>query len=333
MTLFYACFKLFMKLTLRIYFRRVRIEGLENVPRNKPLLVTPNHQNAFLDPLLTGAFIPIPLHFLTRSDIFKKWNRPFMKALNMMPIYRIRDGYQTLSKNEAVFESCKELFNDSKSVLIFPEGNHGEHHYLRPLTKGAARIAIQSQLSINEDLMILPVGLNYYNHLAPRSTVRIVFGKPISVSDFHRVYNENEAKGLIALRDAISNGMKDALAIPEEIDDYENRKNTLFKEENSSLSLEELRGLPTDHDATAPPSKRKHIMPRIFNPVPYFIINKVLSKFDDYVFHSSLKFAVGLFVFPIWWLFIFLLLFSLAGIHIATLALIVMVMSLFYSYQ
>ncbi len=37
---------------LRLFFRRIEVEGLENVPAAGPILLVPNHTNALVDPLL-----------------------------------------------------------------------------------------------------------------------------------------------------------------------------------------------------------------------------------------------------------------------------------------
>lgn len=333
MKAFYAFLKVLMKLALRFYFHRIRIEGVENIPRNTPLIITANHQNAFLDALLVGAFIPIPLYYLTRQDVFTRWSRPLLRLMHMIPIYRIRDGYSKLSLNDAVFESCRELFKKRDSVLIFAEGNHGKNHYLRPLTKGAARLALQSQEKLNKDMMVLPVGINYFDHQAPNSTVLLKFGEPISVSTFQKRYQENKAKGLIKLRDVISNGMKETLIIPEETTNYEELADFIFQHDHEDLSFEELRLLNSSSLSRPIKTKKKHTLAWILNPVPLLIIRKVISRVDDVVFHSSLKFGLGLLLFPFWWLFIFLIMIALAGIKIACLAVIVMVFGLYYSYQ
>ncbi|MEM9897021.1 MAG: lysophospholipid acyltransferase family protein, partial [Bacteroidota bacterium] len=205
---FYKRAKWSMKNALAIFYRKVRIEGMDKIPRDKPLLIVSNHQNALLDPLLVGSFFPFPIHFLTRADVFNKRSRPYLKKLNMMPIYRIRDGFKSLSANDAVFEKCKEVFGKAESIMIFPEGNHGKHHYLRPLTKGAARLALSSQLAIQKELLILPVGVNYFDHRTPRSTVFIKYGEPFAVQSFLEEYEENNAKGLQVLRDRMSEEMK-----------------------------------------------------------------------------------------------------------------------------
>lgn len=333
MKAFYASFKVFIKFMLRLYFRRIRIEGIENVPKGVPLLITPNHQNALIDPLIVGAFIPTPIHFLTRSDVFKWWIKPVMKWINMMPIYRIRDGYSKLALNNQVFETCKEIFWKDGSVLMFAEGNHGKEYFLRPLTKGAARLALQCQTELESDLMILPVGLNYFEHRNPQSTVLVRFGMPIRVRDYLKDYDEDRAKGLIGMRDAISDGMKATLVIPEQTEDYELRKRMIFQEKNERLSFSLLKELNPSQNQDEAGKKSHHRLAKMLNPVPFLIMNYFLRKTEDVVFHSTLKFGIGLFAFPLWWAMVFLLLWFVVGINIAALAVIVMVFGLFFSYQ
>ncbi len=333
MTAFYVSFKYFIRVSLRLYFKRIRIEGLEQVPSDKPLLITPNHQNAFLDALIVGAFIPVELHFLTRSDVFTKWSIPLMKLVNMMPIYRIRDGYSKLSQNEEVFENCRQIFNQNKSILIFAEGNHGKEYYLRPLTKGAARLALQSQMGMEKELMVQPVGLNYFEHQSPKSTVIIQFGEPIPVKNHIEEFKKHQATGLIKMRDAISKGMKETLIISDETKDYQQRRERIFWEKNEELSFEELRSLDISNIKVEKRSRKTHLIAKLLNPLPFILMHKVIAKIDDVVFHSSLKFAIGLVIFPLWWMIVFLTLSLTVGINIALLAVIVMVFGLFYSYQ
>ena len=331
MNFFYSCFKILIRFSLQFYFHKIKIEGRENVPKNTPLVITPNHQNAFLDALLVGAFIPISLHFLARQDVFKRWSRPILRSLKMLPVYRIRDGYSSLSKNDTVFETCRDIFSLNGSVLIFAEGNHGRYHYLRPLTKGAARLALQSEAVLDKEMMVLPVGLNYFQHLKANSTVLIKFGKPIPVRTYLDQFNENQAKGLIALRDAIAAGMKKTLVIPEESSDYEEKVQVIFQEKNEDLSFDELRSIHGS-EILEPIKSRKYFLAKFLNPVPFLIIRLVIGRVEDVVFHSSLKFGIGLFLFPLWWLVVFCIMFFLTGINIALLMVIVMIFGLYYSY-
>ncbi|MEQ9402019.1 MAG: 1-acyl-sn-glycerol-3-phosphate acyltransferase [Cyclobacteriaceae bacterium] len=333
MDIFYSCIRFFIRISLKAYFSKIELTGLEHIPGNTPLLVAPNHQNAFLDALLVGAFIPIPLYFLTRSDVFTWWSRPILKLLHMMPVYRIRDGYSSLHQNETIFKTCGRLFSKGESVLIFAEGNHGRDYYLRPLTKGAARLAIQSQTEMDKDLMVLPVGLNYFRHTQPGTKVILSFGEPISVNPYVNTWHNNSGKGLIKMRNAISEGMKSTLIIPEITADYELRKARVFNTKNEGLNFEQLKNLDIESVDEVTDKSSWHFIPKLLNPLPFLVIWLVLKDIEDTVFHASLKFGIGLLLFPVWWGIVFATLFLTVGIFWAAGIVISIIISLFISYK
>lgn len=332
MNIFYFSLKILIRFSLRIYFRNVKIEGAENVPKNVPLLITPNHQNALMDALVVGAFFPRNIYFLARQDVFNSWSKPILKALKMMPVYRIRDGYSQLKNNDGIFNACFDLFSTNKSVLIFPEGNHGEHHYLRPLTKGAARMALQSEEAMNKSLMILPVGVNYFDHKRARSTVLTVYGKPIPVSDFSEGYQKNPAIALKDLRKIMTEAMQETLVIPEESTNYEKEKAAIFQEKHSHLNLSQLREIKIEEDLGIKPTG-KRVIARVLNPFPFWMIERKLRSLKDLVFTSTIKFSIGLITFPLWWTIVFVLFSLFFDIYIGGLIVFTMVVGLFYSYQ
>lgn len=331
MNTFYFVMKRIMRFALKVYYKKIKIEGLANIPSDKPLLIVSNHQNALMDALIVGALNPRNIHFLARQDVFNARTQFILKALKMMPVYRIRDGYASLKKNDAIFEACRALFAQKKSILMFPEGNHGEHHYLRPLTKGAARIALQAQAQSAEDLMILPVGINYFDHFAARTTVLMAFGKPIEVKDYQQLFAENEPKCLAALKEEMALRMKKLLAIPDVSSDYEQRKISVFHPKNSRLSLAQLRDLPTEATPISPP-KKKRIIAQVLNPLPFFLMKRKLSGLKDVVFTSTVKFAIGFVSFPLWWILVYTLASLVLTPQIAGLLVFSMVLGLFYSY-
>jgi len=140
--IWYLFVKLYVRLGFAFYFKKIMISGLENIPKDKAILFVANHQNALIDPILIASIMPRELNFLTRADVF---NKPLIKALlstvNMMPIYRIKDGRTGLSKNEEVFEKCHKILNNNGTILIFPEGNHNIQRRLRILSKGFINIS------------------------------------------------------------------------------------------------------------------------------------------------------------------------------------------------
>ena len=307
MGLLYNFVKYSGRIALPMFFGRLEINGRHHIPKDQPYLVAPNHQNAFLDAILMGVYLPRPVHFLTRSDVFVPPFIGALEALNMMPIYRIRDGYEKLSRNEEVFAKCEALLQTNFPVLIFPEGNMDKRHYLRPLSKGTARLAFQSQRNIDKDLLILPVGINYFDHYRPRHKCIVNFGKPIRVRDLWEQYETHSAKGLIALRNNLSDSMKELLLIPEK-ENYNHKKLALHRK-NESIEFSKLRekiARDAFRNVTYYPSLKIVVdILTIFNPIAILGVKWLLkTKIRQRQFIASIKYTVGQLVSVFWWILV-----------------------------
>jgi 1-acyl-sn-glycerol-3-phosphate acyltransferase len=50
---------------------------LENIPSGKPVIIAPNHTNAFVDPTILAMMLRQEVYFFARSDVFntslKRW--------------------------------------------------------------------------------------------------------------------------------------------------------------------------------------------------------------------------------------------------------------------
>ena len=184
----YLLLKTYVKIGTRFYFSSVKVYGKENLKGNGPFLFVANHQNAFMDGILVVISNAININTLIRADIFKTaFARTMLTFLKLMPVYRIRDGWDTLGKNQQQFDDCVKHFLKKESVLLFPEGNHGFARKLRPLSKGFARIAFEAQRQHSElKLEIVPVGINYAHHWAFNRNANVYYGNPIRVSDYYK---------------------------------------------------------------------------------------------------------------------------------------------------
>lgn len=200
----YHLVKKYATFGLRRYYRKYQIEGnVTNIEKGVPIIFAPNHQNALIDPInvATSTKRDRQPSFLTRSDVFVPAALPIFNAFKMMPIYRQRDGVDSLEKNKQIFEECVNRLSHNESFIIFPEGNHGRPRKLRPLKKGAARIAFQAAEKNNFDfsLQIVPVGLNYNQHKKYHNDMLVVFGEPIHLKDYYEQYHENPGKAILQL--------------------------------------------------------------------------------------------------------------------------------------
>jgi len=195
----------------------------ENIPKDAHLIFTVNHQNALMDAMALASTLEHQPVFMARSDIFKK---PIMARLltiiKILPIYRIRDGYTNLKKNDAVFQKTIDVIKNHNGLVILPEGNHEGLHRLRTLKKGFARIAFQTEEASNFQLnmKIIPVGIDYTNYQNHQSYLFINFGKPISVSDFYKAYKENSVTAIDQLKSSLSDHLKPLMIHIESVEYY-----------------------------------------------------------------------------------------------------------------
>ena len=178
--------RILVKISLKGYFNKIVIEGKENIPKNTPILLVANHQNALIDPLLLATHTGLKPSFLTRASVFKKsFVAKLLNFIHMLPVYRVRDGFSTIQQNQTTFDQTYEVLQKNGTVIIFAEGSHSLIRNLRPLSKGFTRIIFGALEQNPElDLTIIPVGLNYAKAEDFAESVAIHYGKPLAVKDF-----------------------------------------------------------------------------------------------------------------------------------------------------
>lgn len=184
----------YLNMGLFFYFRRIHCIHLNNIPKDKPILILPNHQNALLDALIVAVKCKRLSYFLTRASVFNSHViAAILRSFRMLPVYRIRDGIQTIKKNKAVFETCTELLHQGHSLALFPEGNHNLKRTVRLLSKGFTRIVFDTLEKYPDlDLQLVPVGFNYNNPEGFVDEVALHIGTPIPAKDYLG-YERNEA--------------------------------------------------------------------------------------------------------------------------------------------
>lgn len=195
----------------KFWYKKTEVTGRKNIPKGVPLLLVSNHQNAMMDPLALVFNVKGQPVFLARSDIFHSaFNRFFLYFFKVMPIYRIRDGWDEVKKNELINKKVVEIFRKKKTMGIMPEGNHDKYKRLRPLKKGFARMVFQAEASTGFQLgiEILPVGIDYGSYYNFRTHLLINFGKPIKVKDFKDDFLQNPNKAMLQLMEKTAEELK-----------------------------------------------------------------------------------------------------------------------------
>jgi 1-acyl-sn-glycerol-3-phosphate acyltransferase len=173
--------EIYVRIGFKFYYKKIDTRYYDEIPKNTPLLFLSNHQNALLDPLLITVKSTRKNFFLTRADVFSnKMVKRILNSLQMLPVYRVRDGIRSITKNNSIFKRCSEILKQDQSIILFPEGNHSLKRTVRPLSKGFTRV-VNAYLSNVEggNLKIIPIGLNYQSPMEYGDRVAIHFGKPI----------------------------------------------------------------------------------------------------------------------------------------------------------
>ena len=220
----YNILRFYVDFTLKLSYRNIRYVGLDKVPQDGSVIYAPNHTNALMDALVILAMDRKPKVFVARADIFR---RPLLAKiftfLKIMPIMRIRDGFDEVKKNNQTIEKAVDVLHDKVPFCIFPEGQHQAKYSSLPLSKGIFRNAFQAQeLMPDTPLYIVPVGMRYGSFFRFRSTVRVEIGDPINVGQFIGEHNAISTQEQINLmRDMLAERMRQSIFHIPNDEDYD----------------------------------------------------------------------------------------------------------------
>ena len=210
----YNLLRYYVDFVLHLSYRNVRYVGREKIPQDGAVIYAVNHTNALMDALVLLAMDRRPKVFVARADIFRNPKlAKILTWLKIMPIMRIRDGYDEVKKNNETFEKAVDVLRDKIPFCIFPEGTHQAKYSSLPLSKGIFRIAFQAQEMMPDmPLYIVPVGLRYGNFFRFRSTVRVQIGDPINVGEFIASRSDQTtAEQMVDMKDVLAERMKNTI--------------------------------------------------------------------------------------------------------------------------
>lgn len=182
---------------LPFYFRNIKVQGRENLPREGPVILAPTHRSrwdAFIVPYAAGPYVTgRHSRFMVTSDE--------MRGLQGWVIRKM-GGFAVNQKHPAIatVRHGVDLLCQGEMVVIFPEGNifrDGTVHDLKP---GLARLAIQAESHHpNLGVKIVPMSL-HYDPIVPnwRSRVDVKIGVPLEVSRYAEGSPKRQARRLMA---------------------------------------------------------------------------------------------------------------------------------------
>ena len=153
---------------LKIYYR-AEIIGLENVPKEGPLIFCGNHRS-YLDPPLLVATAKRDMKFLAKEELYKNKFLAFLGwAFEAIPVKRDEKDIS------AIKTSLKDL-KEGKCIALFPEGTRNGLEKGEKIKDGVAFFALRSGAKI------VPCGIKGGTKEHRKVTIR--YGKPLDYSKY-----------------------------------------------------------------------------------------------------------------------------------------------------
>ncbi|MDQ0821138.1 1-acyl-sn-glycerol-3-phosphate acyltransferase [Arthrobacter sp. V4I6] len=146
---------------------RPTVIGLENVPKEGPFIVAPNHLS-FLDSVIVQALMPRPVAFFAKAEYFNtggvkgKVMKSFFESVGSIPVQR---GEQAASVQ--ALKTLLEILDSGRGIGIYPEGTRSRDGLLYRGRTGVGWLALTTGAPV------VPVGLIGTEHLQPADSKAI----------------------------------------------------------------------------------------------------------------------------------------------------------------
>lgn len=165
---------------------RLRVRGLENVPRAGGLVLASNHTSNF-DPWPLGMKLwpRRQLFFMAKSELFNPILAPILRAAGA---FAVRRG----QRDAEAIETAVRIAREGGAVVMFPEGTRRQKGLRkkfepRPHT-GAARIALAA------DVPLVPAAIKGTDRLLRLARLDVAYGPPIRLDDLRGLHPRTAAE-------------------------------------------------------------------------------------------------------------------------------------------
>jgi 1-acyl-sn-glycerol-3-phosphate acyltransferase len=123
------------------FYWRMDIQGTENVPKEGPFILSPNHRSN-VDGPLTVILTHRRMRYLAKSEMFKvQWFGNLCKSMGAIPVNR---G----APDRASLAACMNAMKEGYGLVLFPEGTRQTGDKIGEIHEGAAYLALRSNAPI-----------------------------------------------------------------------------------------------------------------------------------------------------------------------------------------
>lgn len=152
-------------------FYDFHIEGIENIPQDRPVVLASNHRS-YADPVILTMPMRLPVSYMAKEELFRNkifgW---FIRKLGAFPVTR---GAGDMS----VIDDSINILRSGRNLVIFPEGTRSKDGKVGKGKTGVAMIAAKSGADV------VPCGIIFEGEkLHFRSKLTLRFGKPIKAEE------------------------------------------------------------------------------------------------------------------------------------------------------
>jgi len=138
-------------------------EGLENIPRDRPVIYASNHSSMF-DIWALFATLPGSVRFVAKRELFKiPLLGSAMLAVGHIPI----DRAARKKAFEAYDEAARTIQRGTSSIVVFPEGTRSRTGELLPFKNAPFGLAIAAHVPV------VPVYLHHTFEILPKGAWRL----------------------------------------------------------------------------------------------------------------------------------------------------------------
>ena len=172
-----------------ILFCRLKIVGIDNVPKTGGIILASNHIAA-VDPPFLGSAINRKLFYMAKKELFGNFILgPLIKRVNAIPVDRGVFDRNALQKS-------KEILNNGDGLIMFPEGTRSKTGNLGKAKPGIGILARSVMVPIVP--AYIHNSTNLYKLIITGRRLIIGFGEPIGTEWIKRVNDDKDGYRAIA---------------------------------------------------------------------------------------------------------------------------------------
>ena len=225
----YAVMRAFVRFLLALFYRRIDVVGLENVPAGGGLVVAANHHNSVVDAMLLVAKMPRRVRTLANAPLFGHvLIGPFLRLLGALPVHRRQEAGTDPARNADLFAATTATLRAGGAIAIFPEGRTQPEPVLLELRTGAARMLLAAETE-KSSVTFLPVGLVFN---APgtfrEGQALVLIGSPLATADAVALARTEPEQAARRLTGDLADALRGLIV---EADDRETLRHLRFAEE------------------------------------------------------------------------------------------------------